>query len=39
MAIVKEWLNADCADPIETIADIIEACVRPTNIPPQNALH
>ncbi len=31
MAIIKEWLNNDCKDPAETIADIIEECVRPTN--------
>lgn len=29
MAIIKEWLNNDCKDPIETIANIIEECVRP----------
>ena len=28
-AIVKEWLRQDCADKVEMIADIIEACVRP----------
>ena len=28
-AIIKEWLQQDCADEIEMIADIIEACVRP----------
>lgn len=26
-AIIKEWLNRDCHDPVETIAAIIEACV------------
>ncbi len=30
-AIIKEWLNHDCQDPVETIAAIIEECVRPTN--------
>lgn len=29
MAIVKEWLRRDCADEVETIAGIIERCVRP----------
>lgn len=29
MAIVKEWLCSDCRDPIETIASVIEECVRP----------
>ena len=28
-AIIKEWLNQECADDIEQIADIIERCVRP----------
>lgn len=28
-AIVKEWLRGDCADSLETIADIIIDCVRP----------
>ncbi len=31
MAIIKEWLNNDCRDPAETIAEIIEECVRPSN--------
>ncbi len=31
MAIIKEWLNNDCQDSAETIADIIEECVRPSN--------
>lgn len=30
-AIIKEWLNNDCSDSAETIAIIIEECVRPTN--------
>ncbi len=30
-AIIKEWLNNDCQDPAETIANIIEECVRPSN--------
>ena len=30
-AIVKEWLQQDCADEVEMIADIIESCVRPKN--------
>ena len=29
MAIVREWLRRDCADQVETVAEIIEACVRP----------
>ena len=29
MAIIKEWLRKDCSDEIETVACIIEACVRP----------
>ncbi len=29
-AIIKEWLNNDCRDTVETIADIIEECVRPS---------
>lgn len=28
-AIVKEWLKHNCQDPVETIAAIIEDCVRP----------
>lgn len=28
-AIIKEWLQQDCRDEIDMIADIIEACVRP----------
>lgn len=30
-AIIKEWLQQDCADKVEMIADIIESCVRPKN--------
>ena len=30
-AIIKEWLNTGCSDSAETIAVIIEECVRPTN--------
>lgn len=30
-AIIREWLNNDCRDSVETIADIIEECVRPSN--------
>ena len=30
-AIIREWLNHDCRDSVETIADIIEQCVRPLN--------
>lgn len=30
-AIIKEWLQRDCADEVEMIADIIESCVRPKN--------
>ena len=29
IAIIKEWLRHDCMDDVETIADIIEKCVRP----------
>lgn len=29
IAIVREWLRRDCADEVEMIADIIEACVCP----------
>lgn len=29
VAIIKEWLNQDCREPVETIAAIIEECVRP----------
>ncbi|RHR10085.1 TetR/AcrR family transcriptional regulator [Pseudoflavonifractor sp. AF19-9AC] len=29
IAIVKEWLRHDCSDDVETVAQIIEACVRP----------
>lgn len=31
-AIVKEWLRQDCGDEVETIADIIESCVRPKGV-------
>lgn len=31
-AIVKEWLRHDCGDSVETIAAIIESCVRPKEI-------
>lgn len=30
-AIIKEWLSHDCSDPVETIAIIIEECVRPAS--------
>ena len=29
IAIVKEWLQQDCMDEVEMIADIIQSCVRP----------
>ena len=29
MAVIKEWLNNDCRDSVETVVHIIEACVRP----------
>lgn len=29
MAIIKEWLNDGCRDSVETIATVIEKCVRP----------
>lgn len=31
MAIVKEWLRMDCRDSIDTIAAVIEECVRPSD--------
>lgn len=31
IAVVKEWLRQDCADEVETIAGIIESCVRPAD--------
>lgn len=31
IAIIKEWLNNDCSDSVETIATIIERCVIPSN--------
>ncbi len=31
VAIIKEWLNNGCQDSAETIAAIIEECVRPSN--------
>lgn len=31
IAIIKEWLKNDCSDPVETIATIIEECVRPSS--------
>lgn len=31
MAIIKEWLNHECQDSVETIAAIIEECIRPFN--------
>ncbi len=30
-AIIKEWLNTNCSEPIDTIAAVIEECVRPTD--------
>lgn len=30
IAVIKEWLNHNCQDSIETIAAIIEECVRPS---------
>lgn len=32
MAIIKEWLNQDCSEDIETIAHVIEQCVRPKTV-------
>lgn len=29
MAIIKEWLNSGCSDSVETVAAVIEECVRP----------
>lgn len=29
MAIIREWLRRDCADEVEMMVNIIEACVRP----------
>ena len=31
IAVVKEWLRQDCADAVETIAGILESCVRPAD--------
>lgn len=31
IAIIKEWLTNGCQEPVETIAAIIEECVRPSN--------
>lgn len=31
-AIIREWLNGNCSDSIETMISVIEACVRPQNI-------
>lgn len=31
MAIIKEWLNHDCQDSVETIIAVIEECIRPSN--------
>ncbi len=31
MAIIKEWLETECQDSVETIAAVIEECVRPDN--------
>lgn len=30
IAIIKQWLCGECREPVETIAGIIEACVRPS---------
>lgn len=30
MAIIKEWLRDDCRDHVETVAAVIEECVRPS---------
>ena len=29
MAIINEWLRRDCADPVDTIADIMQKCILP----------
>lgn len=31
MAVVQEWINRDCKDPIDEIEQIIIACIRPEN--------
>lgn len=31
MAIVKEWLETDCRDPVEMVAAVIEECVSPNH--------
>lgn len=31
MAVIREWLNNGCRESVETIAAIIEECVRPLN--------
>ncbi len=30
-AIVNEWLDGGCAEPVQTVAAVIEACVRPSD--------
>ena len=29
MAIIKEWLRRDCAEPVEKIIAIMQSCIRP----------
>lgn len=28
MAVIKEWLNNDCQEPVEAVSDMLENCVR-----------
>lgn len=39
MAIIKEWLNQDCSEDIETIAHVIEQCVRPKTVSYEKQNH
>lgn len=32
-AIINEWINSDCKEPVERIISIIEDCVRPYRLP------
>ena len=32
-AIIDEWINSDCKEPVERIISIIEDCVRPYRLP------
>ncbi len=30
-AIIKEWLVSDCSDSVDSVAQVIEECVRPSD--------